>query len=134
MNIHRASPVLALWMSGTLAACAASPALSLESLLSERGYTIGHSVESISNYSLSGFSALDDQHLVLDTGPSSRYLITLQTLCIGMRSAERIGVTATPSSRLTKFDKVIVEDVAVDQHCPISNIQMLDRIPRDAAS
>ncbi len=114
-----------------LAGCAMMPKGSLESRLATRGYQLGAPVFDISSFRVNGFNVLDDTHVVLDTGPGSRYLLSLRVRCTSLPYATRIGFTSTPSNRLTKLDSLIVADRPGVQSCPIDEIQKLDKLTSD---
>ena len=111
--------------------CALMPKASLQSQLAKGGYQVGPTVDDISSFRINGFNVIDDTHVVLDTGPSSRYLVSLRTRCTMLPFATRIGFTSTPSNRLTRLDSLIVADRPGVQRCPINQIQKLDKLKSD---
>ena len=87
----------------------------------------GEVVDSINNYTLDGWNYVDDNHIVINTGPSKRYLITLMSSCHDLSSVDNIAFTTTVN-RLTKFDKLMVRGISgMVQHCPITQINELTK-------
>ena len=123
------SASLALAIGFSVASCAHQGApLSLEQQLAERGYTQGEAVRDIQNYRVDGWNYLDSQHLIINTGPSDRYLVTLRTHCHALSSTESIVFTDT-AGRLTRFDSVVVEDSAgLRRDCPIEALEKLQKL------
>ena len=91
----------------------------------------GEVVKSIANYKLDGWSYIDSRHLVIHTGPSTHYLISLLRSCPDLSSTENIAFTSTVN-QLTKFDKLIVRSAGgIRQQCPIEQIYTLKKIGED---
>ena len=78
---------------------------------------------------------MDERHLIIHTGPSDSYLISLTVTCRNLRTAEDIALSTTAGS-VTHLDKVIVHDrpTGVTEHCPIESIHALERLPAAAGS
>lgn len=96
--------------------------------LGELGYAQGATVDRVEHYRVNGWNYIDDRHIVVYAGPSSRFLITTMSDCRDLSSTENIGFTTTTTS-LTKFDKLIVRGVdGIMQHCPITQINTLNKI------
>lgn len=109
-------------------AAAAADNSTLDTKLTKLGYAQGETVDYIQNYRVDAWNYLDDKHIMIYTGPSSRALITLLTSCYELSSAERIAFTST-TRKLTKFDKVIVRGAGgIKRDCQISEIQELKKI------
>lgn len=99
----------------------------LATKLNKLGYEQGETVERVPNYRVDGWNYLDDRHIVIYAGPSTRFLITTLNNCPDLSSAERIGFTST-TGHLTKFDKLIVRGAGgIVQHCPINEIRQLNK-------
>jgi hypothetical protein len=99
--------------------------------LTKLGYTAGASVNDIQHYKLDGWNYIDDQHVMIHTGPSERYMISLMMRCQDLSTAEDIGFSTT-ASQLTKFDKLVVRGAGgMKQDCPITDIQKLDKIKKE---
>ncbi|MEJ8567158.1 DUF6491 family protein [Elongatibacter sediminis] len=119
-----------------LAACASTPPekLTLKQKLEQRHYTVGESVERIRNYRLNGWNSIDEKHLIIHTGPSDSYLITLRNPCHNLRSAENIAISSTTGS-VTRMDKVMVRDrpSGYVEHCMIDSMHELNKLPETAS-
>lgn len=115
-------------LSLALAACVStSEQPSLEQRLSDRGYRQGEAIRDIQNYRLNGWNYLDSKHLIIDTGPSQRYLVSLRIPCHELSTVETIGFTNT-AGQLTKFDSILLRDSAgIRRDCPIDNIYKLEK-------
>jgi len=108
-----------------------SPAAKTEKTLAEKlakqHLVQGEVIDSINDYSLDGWNYVDDSHIVINTGPSKRYLITLMSSCHDLSSVDNIAFTTTVN-RLTKFDKLMVRGISgMVQHCPITQINVLTK-------
>jgi len=100
----------------------------LQERLTKLGYAQGEAVEKVQNYRVDGWNYLDDKHIMIYAGPSTRYLISTMTSCSDLSSAERIGFSSTANS-LTKFDKIVVRGVGgIIRNCPIDAIYRLDSL------
>lgn len=109
---------------------AADAAQALTDKLARQNLQMGEVVEYVQNYRLDGWSSVDSKHLVIHTGPSSQYLITLQRSCPDLSTAENIAFTSTVR-KLTKFDKLIVRGAGgIKQDCPIAQINALTKVPK----
>ncbi|HUH37575.1 MAG TPA: DUF6491 family protein [Spongiibacteraceae bacterium] len=111
-----------------LAACVSTGEhASLEQRLSDRGYRQGEAVRDIQNYRLNGWNHLDSKHIIIDTGPSRRYLVSLRVPCHELSAVETIGFTNT-AGQLTKFDSIRLKDSAgIRRECPIDAIYTLEK-------
>lgn len=113
-----------------LSACAASttPPVSLTQKLQEKGYRVGAEVKRVSNFRLNGWSEVDDHHVIMTSGVSDRYLLTLRTACINLTGANTIAYTTTVGS-LTVSDSLLVRDqFRAPERCPIQSIHQLESI------
>jgi len=120
--------ILACCITGVLGAgfSAAAEPTALDNRLNKLGYARGEPLDRIHNYRVDGWNYLDDHHIMIYTGPSQRALITTQTACRELGSAERIGFSTT-ASNLTKFDKIVVRGAGgILQQCQIQQIHQLD--------
>ncbi len=116
-----------------VAACAGiapkTPA-SLDTLLHERKYVQGEEVRDIKNYRISGWQSLDDQHIIINTGPSMNYLVTLSYPCSEIKFTEVIALTST-IDQVSKFETLLVSDSAgFVRRCPIITIHKLAKIDK----
>ena len=110
---------------------AANAEKNLSEKLAKQHLVRGDVVDSINNYALDGWNYVDDNHIVINTGPSKQYLITLMTSCHDLSAAENIAFTTTVN-RLTKFDKLMVRGTGgMVQHCPITQINTLTKNHND---
>jgi Family of unknown function (DUF6491) len=81
----------------------------------------GNPVESFTSYNINGWEPLARNKLLVWTGVSQAYLLTVWDTCRDLQFADRIGVTSTGHS-ISHFEKVIVGS----EHCPISEIRPVD--------
>lgn len=92
----------------------------------------GEPVERFTAFNVTGWTALSRNKLVVWTGVSDAYLLTVWDTCRDLQFVERIRVTQTGSS-ISRFDKVIVRG----DRCPITEIRPVDvaqmRADREAA-
>lgn len=122
---------LALIILGAAAAHAADNDKTLEEKLAKQKYEKGAPVEYINDYELDGWNYIDRNHIVIHTGPSRDYLITVMTPCSDLASAENIAFTTT-THKLTKFDRLMVRGAGgIQQDCPIRAINELKKKPAD---
>jgi hypothetical protein len=99
--------------------------------LARQHYQQGPAVEAINDYELDGWNYIDPTHIVIHTGPSRHYLISLMSRCHDLSSAENIAFTTT-TSKLTRYDKLIVRSPGgIRQDCPIQQINTLTKLPRE---
>lgn len=66
------------------------------------------------------FQPLDGEHVMLSSG-DSRYVLTLNRQCIGLRWARHVGVTASANTIWAGFDALTADGEA----CPIREIHRL---------
>lgn len=126
LHFRRATLLLAL------ASVAAAPlaATDWQQRLEKSGYRVTDETAEIQNYRLSGWNALDDRHLTINTGPGKRYLVTFRSPCRELRGSETIAFSNTVN-RLTKFDKAIVRgNGGITENCFIESIHVLEKIPK----
>ncbi|MDB6061588.1 MAG: hypothetical protein JWM78_1691 [Verrucomicrobiaceae bacterium] len=104
----------------------ADEASTLDTKLTKLGYAQGDVVDNIRDYRIDGWNYLDDKHIMIYSGASSRTLITLQTSCYELSGAENLGFSTT-ARNLTKFDKVVVRGPGgIPRQCQISEIRQLN--------
>lgn len=127
MNVSIRSILLGATIA-SLAGCATHrEAPTLQQQLAKRGYTQGETVRDIQNYRLNGWNYVDSRHLIIDTGPSDRYLVTLRVSCHELSSTQDIGFTST-AGKLTRFDSVLLRDSSgMRRDCPIEELQRLQK-------
>lgn len=115
-----------------LGACAQQPAApqkTIAEVMADRGYAIGEAVQEIRDYQINGWNSVDDRHLILNSGPSRDYLISLKNYCTGLTSTENLRFTTTAGT-LTRLDKVVVDEMAVPSQCLIDKIETLTRVKK----
>ncbi len=125
-------PIIAL----ALAACAQTPVAEprpIADVVAARGYVIGEPVKEILNYRVDGWNSVDANHVIINAGPSSHYLLTLMAPCTGLLFTSELGFTST-AGRLTTLDSVVVQDSSGRSQCPISKIETLKRVKHTSDS
>lgn len=110
--------------------CASNaPPKTLEQKLSDQGYTLGGEVRDIKSYSVDGWNYIDNTHVIVDTGVSRKYLLTLYSYCQGLGSAEHLGLTTSVANNIDRFESVIVRDTSGMHHrCAIKAVHKLVKI------
>jgi len=69
---------------------------------------------------VSAFQPLDGEHVMLESG-DSRYVLTLNRECVGLRWARRVGVTVSDNGIWAGFDALTADG----QACPIRELHRL---------
>jgi hypothetical protein len=105
---------------------------SIEQMLADKGYRMGDEIQTIRQFSFNGWTELDELHLILHSRVSDRYLVTLATLCDGLRSSARIALSNT-AGQFSKFDYVTVSGgpPGVNRRCNVRALHELERIESD---
>lgn len=80
-----------------------------QELAADKGYVLGGEVDKINNYRIDGWQHVSNRALMINGGPSEKYLLTFKTSCNNLSSTEVIGYTTT-TSHLTRLDGVVVKD------------------------
>lgn len=128
LHFRRATLLLAL--ASVTTASLATPVNDLRQELELRGYRVIGETTEIHNYRLNAWSAIDDKHLMIRSGPKEQYLVTFRSSCHDLRTNETITFSST-GTRLTKFDKATVMGAGnIPQHCFIESIYQLEKIPK----
>lgn len=128
--------LLAALAAIALAGCAgqAKEPESLVRKLEDRGYAVGEQVKRVQNYRLHGWHYLDDWHVIMLSGPSEAYLISLRQSCRDLRGAERLAFSTTVND-LTDKDKVMVRGPSgMVETCYINTLHRLQRKRTEAVS
>ena len=88
-----------------LAACGAQPE---RDPAEERKYELSGlpEVDRIQNYRLHGWQSIDGRSLIVDTGPSTFYLVILNRNLTHLRNAEAIAISPTAGTGQARFDTV----------------------------
>ena len=126
LRFRRATLLVALATASSLTTAADS----WQQRLEERGYRVTTETAEVRNYELNGWNALDETHLMINAGPSRRYLVTFRSPCRELRNNEVIAFSNTVN-RLTKFDKAVVRGTGgIKEDCFIESIHALEKIPK----
>lgn len=74
---------------------------------------------------ISGYTVIDDRHLLIRGGPSRHYLVTTRQRCSGMRFGVQIGVSFSDNQRICQphMEYVIPDD---GWRCLIDTIEEVD--------
>jgi hypothetical protein len=74
---------------------------------------------------ISGYSVIDDRHLIIEGGPSRQYLVTTRQRCSGMRFGVQIGTSFTANQRICQphMEYIIPDD---GWRCLIDTIEEVD--------
>ena len=114
-----------------LAACATPrETVDVGERLAQMGYRIVEDQQRIPSYRVNGWTHVDDRNLVIRAGVNDRYLVELNSFCLGLDSAFSIGFT-TPGrlSRLDRFEDILVRSPGSGlERCPIRNIYRLENL------
>lgn len=101
----------------------------VEERIAAMGLTTGEGDQRIPHYQINGWSALDDQNLILTAGVNDRYLVKLQTSCMNLDGAFFLGFT-TPTGSLDKFEDIVVQRAGYGrEYCAIQDIIRLQSTP-----
>ena len=97
------------------------------------------SKSSILSFRYHGWQLVDEQHLVIDSGPERYYLIRFRSICDDLRFTQGIIVKQQTSNLSAKFDRIraVPEgniDCHIDQIYPFSKAQVrvLKQLLKDA--
>ncbi len=96
----------------SLAACAGSTPKaekSVDEILAEKNLRIVEPVKQLINFNIRGWQYVNLQNVVLEDGPSKKYLVELNTPCRNLDYAQRIAFTSF-GRVVSKNDKLIVSD------------------------
>ena len=109
-----------------LAGCSGNEVRPIPQRLVKMGYHQQPPVQSVPNYSVEGWHELDAQHIIVETGTSTDYLITLAGACDALDSAVTIGFSSVNGS-LQLSDDLIIHQVESNYRCPLQAINPLKR-------
>lgn len=108
-----------------LSRCAApAPQPSIEQTLQARGWQVGAAVTRIPQFTIDGWTSVDDRHIVLTDIRRQSHLITLFSACPDVQSAVAIGYTNAAGS-VSRGDSILVRGAGGVQRCAISEIREL---------
>ncbi|MBR9825722.1 MAG: hypothetical protein GYB36_07955 [Alphaproteobacteria bacterium] len=104
-------------------------AIAASTLLTAPGAAQAQSPSSVRIGMISGYSVIDNEHLVINSGPRRHYLVTLRRGCWGLRSGTRIGTSFHEHERITmpRTEFILTEN----GRCPIDMIEEVESL--DAA-
>ncbi|OGT33273.1 MAG: hypothetical protein A2W28_05120 [Gammaproteobacteria bacterium RBG_16_51_14] len=103
----------------------------LEQRLTDLGYSDRQPINSISEYQLDGWQYVDEQHLIINSGPGVHYLVELHDICYDMRYADNIRFN-TSINRLMTGDQVIASHYPdIKQTCSIRRLYQLKKTDED---
>jgi len=106
----------------------------LDKKLSQRGYVVDTPVRKILEYRINGWNSIDRLHLIITSGVSDHYLVTLRNPCDELSSAETIAFSTTVGN-LTDMDKLLVRGHGnFLQRCYIKTIHTLSKIKKPAGA
>ncbi len=109
-----------------VAGCSGSEVRPIPQRLVKMGYQQQPPVEVVHNYSVEGWHGLDDRHIIIETGTTTDYLVTLAEDCTGLHAAETIGFSST-NSDLTLSNDLIIHQISANFRCPLQSINPLKR-------
>ncbi|KAA5805001.1 hypothetical protein F1654_03120 [Alkalicaulis satelles] len=74
---------------------------------------------------ISGYTVIDDRHMLIQGGPSRHYLVTTRQRCSGLRFGSRVGVSFGANERICRpfMEYIIPED---GWRCMIDTIEEVD--------
>ena len=99
--------------------------------LDELGYSDKSEVKRLSNFRLSGWSYVDDYHVLINSGPSRNYLIRLRRQCHDLRRATSIGFETTLGS-ISRGDTLVIQDFGDrQQDCWVDSVFELTKKPKE---
>lgn len=105
---------------------AAVDKMELDELVSELGYSSATKVKRISTFKINGFNTVNEESVIINGGPSLKYLVTTSHYCRGLNFAFKIGTTTTIRD-VTRHDNIIVSNgFAGREVCPIQDIYKLE--------
>jgi hypothetical protein len=115
--------LMALLAPLLLVACASEPTRVTSDQTLERYLSYaGDPVDRFNAIRIDSWESLDDQHLVLRTGPDDAYLLTVYATCRDLRYTHAIRVVSQSSHAVSRFDEIMVGR----DTCPIREIRPLD--------
>lgn len=98
----------------------------LDAALDRMEVRLGEEQNSISNFTLNGFKAINESNLVVTSGTQDHYLINLSAPCFGLPNAFSMRFESR-TNNITSFDNVVVNDLTGrPELCQISRIYRLE--------
>lgn len=91
--------------------------------------------QEIWQYRVDGYDAITDRSLIIETTGHDKYLVNLSFPCQGLTTSWSIGFTTT-TSKLTRFDRLVIPGEHNPGGCPIDNLYKLEAVdqPTGAAT
>lgn len=94
---------------------------------------LGAETTHLSNFTVNGFRAINEQSLVVTAGVHDHYLVTLVTPCLELPWAFTVAFRSR-TSNITNFDDLIVNSLhGRPEQCRIDKIFQLEDLAADAA-
>ena len=124
----------ALFVFG-LSACAGSGAptetANPEQILAEKGFTRGKEINQLMNFQIRGWQYVDRQNVILEDGPSRRYLVTLAAPCHPLQNAYSIAFTSKVNT-VTRNDRLLVRQApGHPMTCYIDRLYELEKLAKE---
>jgi hypothetical protein len=89
------------------------------------------SVDKIITFHYTGWNSLDSRHLIVSSSHNKNYLLTLDTYCIDLDSANSIIIKQTMSHRLSVFFDSIIVPENHNLKCRIKSIHIINKEQRN---
>ncbi len=129
--IKRAGMALAAGAAFLLAACAGMPGKAEAPPSAKVQSYIQHAGEPVESFRLFGhvnsWNSVSDDKLVVRTGVKEAYLLSVDSTCMNLEFANRIGLTTSLGNRVQSgFDYVRFDDGFQGQRCRITDIRPVD--------
>lgn len=126
---HRIAALLACAVLTACAGIPETPPPSLSEQLLKLGFRQGGAVATVPGFSLSGWNYINEEHIVVDNGPGSDYLLTFSFPCRDLAWMDRIGYTTTAGT-FGRMDKIVGRHMGMPVNCPVAEIHKLERVER----
>ena len=81
----------------------------VEQVLAEKNLRIAEEVDNLVNFNIRGWQYVNEQNVILEDGPSKRYLVELTSPCPELRWAQRIAFTQF-GRVVSRNEKILVND------------------------
>lgn len=114
-----------------LCACAGSPPepeKTVDQILADKNLEIAEEISQLVAFNVRGWQYVNRQNVILEDGPSKKYLVELNRTCHNLDYAHVIGFTSF-GRVVSKSEKLIVRDGSGRaDHCLIKTIYRLEKI------
>lgn len=125
--------VLSIAFAISLSACAGTAPeaeKSVDEILAEKNLKIVEPVKQLINFNIRGWQYVNLQNVVLEDGPSKKYLVELNNPCRNLDFAQRIAFTSF-GRVVSKNDKLIVTDGPGHvENCFMKAFYLLEKIKK----